>query len=77
MPRKDIKQLINQLENRKSKLQNQVSEIAEQIEEVDDSINAIQQKPFKQGSNAGNYTSQDFIHLARALVQDNPGPGQR
>ena len=37
----------------------------------------ILQKPIKQGSNAENYTSQDFIHIARALVQDNPGPGQR
>ena len=76
MSSKDTRQLITCLENRKNKLQNQM-ELTEQVEEIIQIINAIVWRPTKQGSNAENYSPQDFVHKVRPLVQDNQGQGQR
>jgi len=69
------KSLTIRLKNRRNKLQAELEELRNQIQEIDEAIHQISYANSNLSSR--EYMQQDFINIARTLVQDQPGPGQR
>jgi hypothetical protein len=74
MSKGDRGDILPQLSNRRYKMQVQLEEIQAQIQECKDAINALS---YKTGITIDEYTYQDFVNIARTLIQDKWGLGQR